>query len=54
MPHAFLLHLTPTHKAPKPPYLHKYTHGLFYNLLKTIDPDLSAQIHAMKRNPFTL
>ena len=54
MPQAFLLHLTPTHKVPKHPYLHKYTHGLFYSLLKTIDPNLSAQIHAMKRNPFTL
>ncbi len=54
MPHAFLLHLTPTHHVPTHPYLHQYTHGLFYHLLETIDPALSAQIHASKRNPFTL
>ena len=54
MPHAFLLHLTPTTRVPKHPYLHQYTHGLFYSLLKTIDPVLSAYIHASKRNPFTL
>ncbi len=54
MPHAFLLHLTPTTRAPDHPYLHQYTHGLFYHLLETIHPALSADIHASKRNPFTL
>ena len=54
MPHAFLLHLTPTHKVANHPYLHQYTHGLFYHLLQTIDPELSAQIHAAERNPFSL
>ncbi|MCA9840306.1 MAG: CRISPR-associated endoribonuclease Cas6 [Trueperaceae bacterium] len=54
MPHAFLLHLTPTQKLPKHPYLSQYTHGLFYHLLQTLDPALSAEVHAQKRNPFSL
>ena len=54
MPHAFLLHLTPTTHTPTHPYLHQYTHGLFYHLLETINPTLSAHIHAATRNPFTL
>jgi CRISPR-associated endoribonuclease Cas6 len=54
MPHAFLLHLSPTTKNAKPRDLPLYTHGLFYSLLKHIDPSISATIHAAKRNPFTL
>ena len=53
MPHAFLLHLSPTHPT-HPKDLSLYAHGLFYHLLETIDPNLSAAIHAAKRNPFTL
>lgn len=54
MPHAFLLHLTPTRGTPTPKDLSLYAHGLFYHLLETLDPDLSARVHAAKRVPFTL
>ena len=54
MPHAFLLHLTPSKHLPKHRYLSRYTHGLFYSLLESIDPALSAEIHALKRKPFAL
>jgi CRISPR-associated endoribonuclease Cas6 len=54
MPHAFLLHLSPTHHTTKPRDLSLYAHGLFYHLLKQIDPTLSKTVHEAKRNPFTL
>jgi CRISPR-associated endoribonuclease Cas6 len=54
MPHAFLLHLSPTQKNAKPRDLSLYSHGLFYHLLEQIDPAMSATVHAAKRNPFTL
>ena len=54
MPHALLLHLTPTRGAPTPKDLSLYAHGLFYHLLETLDPTLSARVHAAKRVPFTL
>lgn len=54
MPHAFLLHLTPSKHLPKHPYLSQYAHGLFYHLLESIDPALSAEVHTKKRNPFSL
>lgn len=54
MPHAFLLHLSPTHNNAKPRDLSLYTHGLFYHLLEQIDPNLSKTVHEAKRNPFTL
>lgn len=53
MPHAFLLHLTssdPRH----PRYPGLYAHGLFFALLKKLDPDLASRIHAAPRKPFTL
>lgn len=54
MPHAFLLHLSPTTHTTKPRDLSHYAHGLFYNLLEQIDPKLSKDVHDAKRNPFTL
>ncbi len=54
MPQAFVLHLSPKNKIYKHPYLSKYAHGLFYALLEKISPNLSAEVHAKKRNPFTL
>jgi CRISPR-associated endoribonuclease Cas6 len=54
MPHAFLLHLSPTKKNTAPLYLNLYSHGLFYHLLKCVDPAMSEDIHAAKRKPFTL
>ncbi len=54
MPHAFLLHLSPSKPTPRHKNLHQYTQGLFYHLLERIDPELSAAVHAAKRNPFTL
>lgn len=54
MPHAFLLHLIPLHGKPTLEHPALYTHGLFYTLLERIDPELSAAVHAAKRNPFTL
>jgi CRISPR-associated endoribonuclease Cas6 len=54
MPHAFLLHLTPQTKAAPQRYLSKYAHGFFYHVLAQIDAELSARVHALKRNPFTL
>jgi CRISPR-associated endoribonuclease Cas6 len=54
MPHAFLLHLAPTKKTTAPLYLNLYSHGLFYHLLKCIDPAMSETVHNAKRKPFTL
>ena len=54
MPHAFLLHLTPSSRLPKHRYLSKYSHGLFYSLLGKIDPALSSEVHLMQRKPFAL
>ena len=54
MPHALLLHLTPTIRTNNPKDLSLYAHGLFYHLLEQIDPVMSAQVHAAKLNPFTL
>ena len=54
MPHAFLLHLTPLSGKPRLEHPSLHTHGLFYRLLERIDATLSAQVHAAKRNPFTL
>ncbi len=54
MPHAFLLHLSPTKKHATPLYLNLYSHGLFYHLLECIDPAMSETLHNAKRKPFTL
>jgi CRISPR-associated endoribonuclease Cas6 len=54
MPHAFLLELTPSQGHPRPEYLSQYAHGLFFHLLRAIDPELAKIIHDKKRKPFTL
>lgn len=55
MPHAFVLDLAASAADASLEYPSQYAQGLFYSLLKAIDPALSAAVHASKqRNPFTL
>lgn len=51
MPKALVLELV----GPKSPlYPGRYAHGLFFALLRELDPDLSEALHAAPRKPFTL
>lgn len=53
MPHAFVLELvSPEGRNPLHPGL--YAHGLFFALLKKLDPNLASKVHAAQRKPFTL
>ncbi len=54
MPHAFLLHLIPAAPAPPPRYPGRYAHGLFFGLLRHVNPDLAKTLHEAPRKPFTL
>lgn len=61
MPRAVVLELVSTEGSPEvfsnqrvPLYLGKYAHGLFFTLLRHVDPDLSDRLHPSPRKPFTL
>lgn len=51
MPQAIVLELVGN---PLPLYPGKYAHGLFFSLLRTLDPPLASRLHVAKQKPFTL
>lgn len=51
MPHAVVLDLA---GEKRPRYLDRYAHGLFFELLVQLDPDLARKLHEAPRKPFTL
>lgn len=51
MPQAVVLELA---GEKRPRHLGRYAHGLFFELLATLDPDLAGELHEAPRKPFTL
>ncbi len=51
MPQAVVLELA---GEKRPHHLGRYAHGLFFELLARLDPDLAGKLHEAPRKPFTL
>lgn len=56
MPHALVLLMYPSenYRRPSPSELGRLSHGLFFELLRSLDPSIADQVHVAKRKPFTL